>query len=458
MASWTHCARAVLSASRSEALRAELESLREAGAARADIELLRGELETLRGGDERVEALGVALESLRDGGAAREDVELLRGELEALRAGGEQVDALRAELEALRAGGEQVDALRAELEALRAGGERLDALGVALDSLRESGAAREDVELLRGELESCAPQRPGASRSTIAPVDGLNRGSKPPRAGRGGAAEAGPRRGARPRGQDGRRPLRRRGPAAGRADQDELRAAVARLGGELVVAREQLDQAAEEAFGARERAAAPAKPRRRARRRRARASTPRSSGASNPPGERLESTAADVARVERELNAFREQAAGTAEDARRAQADTLQGGVERIAEQVAAGRVESEARAAELLVELAAVRRLAEQAGSGVTELRAELSAVRTLAELADAVAEKSRLAVEEQLLVAKGDAGQDPGEQAAQVFREMLGLAARAVPTCSRSRLRRRRPSRAPHVPDSTTTLPRWP
>jgi PAS domain S-box-containing protein len=79
------------------------------------------------------------------------------------------------------------------------------------------------------------------------------------------------------------------------------------------------------------------------------------------------------------------------------------------------------------------VRRLAERAGSGVaelrTELRTELRAVRTLAELANAVAEKARAAGEAQLEVDKGGAGADSGEQAAQVFREMLGLAAKSAP-----------------------------
>ena len=71
--------------------------------------------------------------------------------------------------------------------------------------------------------------------------------------------------------------------------------------------------------------------------------------------------------------------------------EALRGGVERLAEQVAKGRAESEAQAAELLDELAAVREIAEQRRAPASdELREELAAVRTQAELANAVAEKA--------------------------------------------------------------------
>ena len=119
--------------------------------------------------------------------------------------------------------------------------------------------------------------------------------------------------------------------------------------------------------------------------------------------ERLESSTADVARLGRELGAVREDAAEAAEaagrlaqerlagvdatftlmradlGANREQLEALEGGVERLSVQVAAGpHAESEARAAEVLTELAAVRELAEQAGAGVARAaRAELAAMR---------------------------------------------------------------------------------
>jgi PAS domain S-box-containing protein len=209
--------------------------------------------------------------------------------------------------------------------------------------------------------------------------------------------------------------------------------------------------------------------------------------------ERLETTAADVARLGRDVGTVREEAAAAAAAAQervtavdqtfalmradlganREQLETIEGGVERLAEQLAAGRAESEARAAELLSELAAVRELAEQAGAGVAELRAEIAAVRTEAQLANAVAEKARVAAEDAkledekvealqaevqfaistmeemkagltsagqaALVARREAeharkaaehaGDGTGEHVTQVFREILGLAAKGRP-----------------------------
>jgi PAS domain S-box-containing protein len=154
----------------------------------------------------------------------------------------------------------------------------------------------------------------------------------------------------------------------------------------------------------------------------------------------------------------------------REQNESLAGGVERLAEQVAAGRAESEARAGELLAELVAVRELAQQAGDGVAELRQELTAVHMQAQLANAVAEKARAAAEdaklddekvdalqaelqhaiatmdemkaglssagqaalvarreaEQAKQAAEHAGDGAGESVSQVFREILGLAAK--------------------------------
>ena len=119
------------------------------------------------------------------------------------------------------------------------------------------------------------------------------------------------------------------------------------------------------------------------------------------------------------------------------------------------------------------MRQLAEQAGAGVAELREELAAVRTQAELANAVAEKARLVAEEAkieddrvdalqaevqfaistmeemkagltsagqaALVARREAeqakkaaehaGDGTGEHVTQVFREILGLAAKGRP-----------------------------
>jgi PAS domain S-box-containing protein len=159
--------------------------------------------------------------------------------------------------------------------------------------------------------------------------------------------------------------------------------------------------------------------------------------------------------------------------ANREQIAALEGGVERLAQQVAAGRAESEARAAQLLAELVKVRELAEDAGKGVAELREEVTAVRTQAELANAVAEKARASAEqakledekvdalqaevqyaistmeemkagltsagqaalvarreaEQAKKAAEHAGDGTGETVTQVFREILGLAAKGRP-----------------------------
>ena len=324
-------------ASRSGCCAAELDALREGGAALTDVESLRAELETLRDGADRVAELAVALESLREDGAARADVEVLRAELKTLRAAAEQAEAA---------------------------GER-DAKG---------------------------------SADRIEQIAGLARA----------AHDAA---------------------AAGRADQDELRAAVARLGGELVVAREQVEQAAEEALGARG-------PCRRGRRGReapparmpaACARTPQQLRREQAAGnDRLEAAAADVARVDRELSGVPRSRSrvGGGERARprldapadRRRAHRGAGRRRSCRERGARGRAAGRARRG--------APPLAEQAGSGVAELRAEVGAVRTLAELANAVAEQSRLASEKQLLAAQAETVVDPGEQAAQVFREMLGLA----------------------------------
>ena len=247
---------------------------------------------------------------------------------------------------------------------------------------------------------------------------------------------------------------------ATRADQDELRAGVARLGGELQVAREQLEQASDEALGAREQAATANEAATAAREDAGRARDDvgvlrRDLSAGR---ERLEGTVADVARIDAGLAA--------ADEKTSAQLTSL-------AEQVAAGRTEGEARAAELLQELAAVRELAEQATTGVTELREELTAVRMQAELANAVAEKARATAEaarleeekvealqaevqfaistmeemkagltsagqaalvarreaEQAKKAAEHAGDGTGETVTAVFREILGLAANRRP-----------------------------
>ena len=166
--------------------------------------------------------------------------------------------------------------------------------------------------------------------------------------------------------------------------------------------------------------------------------------------------------------------------ANREQMEALRGGVDRLADQVAKGRAESEARSAELLDELAKVREVAERADAGVAELREELAAVRTQAELATAVAEKANAAAEkagtvaesaklddervealqaevqfalstmdemkagltsagqaalvarreaEQAKKAADAAGDGTGEHVTQVFREILGLAAKGRP-----------------------------
>jgi PAS domain S-box-containing protein len=265
------------------------------------------------------------------------------------------------------------------------------------------------------------------------------------------------------------------------------------------VAREQLEQAAEEALGARQQAATANEAATAARddAGRAREDAQLLRRELTAGRERLEGTAAEVARLDRELAGAREEAAAAVETAgrerderfnqvddtfalvrgdlgaNREQLQALEGGMERLAEQVAAGRAESEARAAELLSELAAVRQLAEQAGAGVAELRQELSGVRTQAELANAVAEKARATAEqarleeekvnalqaevqfaistmdemkagltsagqaalvarreaEQAKKAAENAGDGTGEHVTAVFREILGLAAKGRP-----------------------------
>jgi PAS domain S-box-containing protein len=286
---------------------------------------------------------------------------------------------------------------------------------------------------------------------------------------------------------------------AGRADSDELRAALARLGGEIQVARDQLEQAAADALEARQQAAtaneAATAARDDAGRTREDAQLVRRELAAGR--ERLETTADELARVGRDLTAARDEAAAavdaarSAADERLAAVDTtfglmradlgsnrdqitaLEGGVAQLAQQVAAGRAESEARAAELLSELAAVRELAEQANNGVAELREELATVRTEAELASAVAEKAHSEAQsarmeeervaalqaevefaistmeemkagltsagqaalvarreaEQAKKAAEHAGDGTGEHVTQVFREILGLAAKGRP-----------------------------
>ena len=213
-----------------------------------------------------------------------------------------------------------------------------------------------------------------------------------------------------------------------RAEQDELRAAMARLGGEVQVAREGLEQATEEALGARQQAATASEAATAAREDAGRAREDaqvlrRELGAGR---ERLETAADDIARLGRELGTVRAEAAAAAADAARGaqdrlaavdqtftlmradlgvnreQLETLKSGVEKLAGDVAAGRTEAEGRAGELLAELAAVRAIAEEAGAGVAELRAELAAgreeiaaVREQAELANAVAEHARATAE---------------------------------------------------------------
>ncbi|MGI8781756.1 MAG: PAS domain S-box protein, partial [Solirubrobacteraceae bacterium] len=272
------------------------------------------------------------------------------------------------------------------------------------------------------------------------------------------------------------------------------------------VTREQLEQAAEEALGARQHAATANEAATAAREDagKAREDAQLLRRELNAGRERLETTTADVARLGRDLGTVREESIAAAEaagrgaqerlaavdrtftlvradlGANREQIDALEGGVERLAEQVTAGRTESEARAAELLAELAAVRGVAEQAAGGVTELRAdveamreETAAVRVQAELANAVAEKARATAEqakledekvealqaevqfaistmEEMKAGLTSAGQAAlvarreaesarkvaesasdgnGEQVSAVFREILGLAAKGRP-----------------------------
>ena len=198
--------------------------------------------------------------------------------------------------------------------------------------------------------------------------------------------------------------------------------------------------------------------------------------------------------------------------ANREQLEALEGGVERLAEQVAAGRAESEARAAELLAELAAVREVAEQAGAGVAELRDRargdargdrrgarsrpswptpsprrrapppssakleeekveaLQAEVQFAHLHDGGDEgRASTSAGQAALVARREAeqakkaaehaGDGTGEHVSAVFREILGLAAKGRPrTLQKAVGRRRRRSRASRATASTTRPSRWP
>jgi chromosome segregation ATPase len=458
------------------ALRERLDAMPPGG----EIEALRGRLEGLAARDEVA-----ALRERLDGVASRDEVAALRERLDALPPGGE-IAALRERLDGLvsaedldgrldgfatgadlralrdelpaRAETEQLDRLGADAEALRA---TVDGLGRRLDAAREeAAAARAQAEASAADAEQA---RKAAREATDRIVD-VDRGA-------GSVLAEVKATGDRLEEVAGLARAAHDAAGAARGDQDEFRAAVARLGGEVQVAREQLQQAADEALGARQQAATAGEAATAAREDagRAREDAQLLRRELSAGRERLESASADIARLGRELETVKEHAVGT-----------LEGGVERLAEQVAAGRADGEARASEVLAELAAVREIAEQASSGVGELRAELAAmreetaaVRVQAELANAVAEKAHATAEtakvederlealqaevqfaistmeemkagltsagqaalvarreaEQAKKAAEHAGDGTGEHVTAVFREILGLAAKGRP-----------------------------
>jgi PAS domain S-box-containing protein len=443
-------------------LRRAFDALREGGVGRTDLEGIRGQLATLADGwaakgdldalrdslvalgesvpsRSELEALRAQLAETRHTAAGRDELESLRGQLDGLREHG----AARADLDKLAerldhvsdglAPAAALERLRAELARVSSSTAQLGLLQDELAKLREESVQRADIEALRAH-ELTEAQQLDELRVTV--ETGLE-------AARGLAAAAFERteigsghmlaeiKATGDRVADAAALARAAHGAAGagRVDHDELRSGFARLEGELAVAREQLELAAGDALSAREQAATADEAAHAARddAGRAREDAQELRRELSSGHEQLTSAATDVARLDRELKALREQLAGDMAQAGRAQAETLERAVERIAAQVAAGRAEGEAAAAEQSAELAAVRRLAERAGAGFDELRAEVRAVRTLAELANAVAEKARLAAEAQL--DDEQAGTNPSEQAAQVLREMLGLATASAP-----------------------------
>jgi PAS domain S-box-containing protein len=220
----------------------------------------------------------------------------------------------------------------------------------------------------------------------------------------------------------------------GRSDADELRASVARLGGELEATRSQVEHAGQEALGAREQAAAAGEAAAAARddadRVREEAAAMRrelDAGAEQLTalGGEVERTAgtagaAATAAEEARAEAAAAQAAGERTASRlaelderarslrtematgRERLDALGGRMERLGKDVVeagqaagAARTAAEAQSAELRDELVVVRRVAEQARDGLDALRSDIDAVRADSQSVRDDAAAARLAAQ---------------------------------------------------------------
>ena len=318
-----------------------------------DVTAERHEGDALAGDDRR------RLEELqREGEQARAGLDALRTIAEQLREesvrGAETTHALRAELDAVRRGEYEaradVDALRAELSAARETDHRgladLHAVRGAVDALADRVPAHDELDALRGRLEAFAPLEDlDVLRTT---VDGLQERLDAARA---EAAAARERADASAAAADLAR--------AAASDTADRVAEVDRGAGtvlaEVKAAGDRLDEVAGLARAAQEAA-----------------------GSGRAEQEELR---AAVAHLGGEVQGARQRFDESAHEALSAR----------------------EQSAAELLGELGAVRELAEQAGSGVSELRALVEAlqadtagVRTQADLANAVAERARATADE--------------------------------------------------------------
>ena len=310
------------------ALREHLESL----ARRGDVDALQERMAALAGRDELAGLAGRdEVEELRDrlaGVAARDDVGELRDRLDGL-PGRDEVAELRARLEGL-AGRDELSVLSERLDALgeRAGLAR-QALATAQDALqrvgevdRGAGSVLADVRALRGLVDEAASLARGAQE-------------------------------------------------AGRADGEELREQVARLGGELEVARGHAGRAEAESLGALQAAAAAGESAGAAR---ADAAEARATGQGL--ATRLSAVDQRAAALRAELGAGRERL-----DAVGAQVEQLGTTVLGTGDAVDAASRAGEERADVLRAELGQVREVAEAAARGIDALRAELAGVRAAAD-----------------------------------------------------------------------------
>jgi PAS domain S-box-containing protein len=317
--------------------------------AREALDSLSGRLDDLAG---RNDALTDRLETL----AARDAVDALASRVETL-PGREELDSVRARLETL-AGRDEIDSLDARLETL-AGIEAVESLAARVDELG-AGSGRELAE------------------EAIRRIEAVDRGA---------GTVLSDVRALRERVEESLS-IARTAQETGRAEDEELRELIARLGGELEVARGVLERAESEALGARQAASSADQAAAAAR---ADAATAREeASAARRELERVTLLEEEVARLAEGLSGARETAAGA-----RAEAAGM-------AERLAAAGEQAEALRAELgtgrdrLNALdAQVTRLGETVGDAedarraaderAAALRSEISSVRDVAEAADA-------------------------------------------------------------------------